>query len=312
MLAFPEADRLSAVRARWIALIEDSTAPIPLHGGDGHRGEQHPHLLLRTAAWVLPSTHTPHLRQRIERALATTTTPTHWQQINDLAWLIEAAALLKVPASTATAEADLGSIARLLLTAVEQSDRLVRRCLDGEGAVRPDGSLGPDQSGTWAYTCGGMHLLSALVESFDAGYLTAADRPRLIRCLLLTTRRIPWELQFRLDEEQRALAAGISPRRAARHSVLARMKLAGHGLDLLGRCRAIDLLSAVQVEGAVSSSLAAASQIKTRMVDEVDPSGVLLSAQTEASDSETWERTFGDGCHLLRGLMIWQTHSSRP
>ena len=310
MLAFPEANRLAAVRARWIGQIEDEKVQIPLHGADGHRGEQHPHLLLRTAAWVLPSTHTPHLKQRIERALAATSIPTHWKQINDLAWLVEAAAVLKLPATTATADADLATLARTLLDAVEQSDRVVHRCLEEGG--RPDGSLGPEQSGTWAYTCGGLHLFSALVESVGAGYLTAADRLRLIDGLLLTTRRVSWELQFRLDEEQRALAAGVSPRRAARHALLARMKLAGQGLDLFGRCRALGLLSAQQVEIAVEQSLEAASQIQTRLLEVVDPQGKLLSAQTEAQDRETWERTFGDGCHLLRGLMIWQSNSARP
>jgi hypothetical protein len=310
MLAFPEANRLAAVRARWIGQIEDEKVQIPLHGADGHRGEQHPHLLLRTAAWVLPSTHTPHLKQRIERALAATSIPTHWKQINDLAWLVEAAAVLKLPATTATADADLATLARTLLDAVEQSDRVVHRFLEEGG--RPDGSLGPEQSGTWAYTCGGLHLFSALVESVGAGYLTAADRLRLIDGLLLTTRRVSWELQFRLDEEQRALAAGVSPRRAARHALLARMKLAGHGLDLFGRCRALGLLSAQQVEIAVEQSLEAASQIQTRLLEVVDPQGKLLSAQTEAQDRETWERTFGDGCHLLRGLMIWQSNSARP
>ncbi len=310
MLAFPEANRLAAVRARWIGQIEDEEVQIPLHGADGHRGEQHPHLLLRTAAWVLPSTHTPHLKQRIERALAATSMPTHWKQINDLAWLVEAAAVLKLPAMTATADADLATLARTLLSAVEQSDRVVHRCLEEGG--RPDGSLGPEQSGTWAYTCGGLHLFSALVESFGAGYLTAADRVRLIDRLLLTTRRISWELQFRLDEEQRALAAGVSPRRAARHALLARMKLAGHGLDLFGRSRALGLLTAQQVEIAVEQSLEAASQIQTRLLEVVDPQGILLSAQTETEDRETWERTFGDGCHLLRGLMIWQANSARP
>ncbi|MBT6784461.1 MAG: hypothetical protein HOA95_06575, partial [Planctomycetes bacterium] len=79
-----------------------------------------------------------------------------------------------------------------------------------------------------------------------------------------------------------------------------------------GRCRALGLLSAQQVEIAVEQSLEAASQIQTRLLEVVDPQGKLLSAQTEAQDRETWERTFGDGCHLLRGLMIWQSNSARP
>ena len=310
MLAFPAAQRLSSLRSRWVDLIQDDRARIPLHGDDGHRGEQHPHLMLRTAAWVLPSTHTPHLKDRIERALARKGTPTSWQQINDLAWLIEAAAVLKLAATTPTVDGDLASLARILVAAVEESDQVVKRCLE-QGDQRPDGMQGPAIAGTWAYTCGGMHLLSALAESVDAGYLQEADQDRVIRSLLLMTRRLSWELQFRLDEEQRALAAGISPRRAARHAVLAGMKLAGHGLDLLGRCRALDLLTKRQVAEAADSCLVAASQVKKRLVEEVDPSGILLSGDTQESDTETWERAFGDGCHLLRGLVVWHSNSLR-
>lgn len=310
MLAFPGADRLVSLRSRWIGLIQDDAARIPLHGDDGNRGEQHPHLMLRTAAWVLPSTHTPHLQDRIERALARTRRPANWQQINDLAWLIEAAAVLKLAATTPTVDGDLASLARILVAAIEESDQIVQRCLEA-GDQRPDGMQGPAIAGTWAYTCGGMHILSALAESVEAGYLQEADRDRVIGSLLLLTRRLPWELQFRLDEEQRALAVGASPRRAARHAVLARMKLAGHGLDLLGRCRALDLLSKKQVAEAAESCLAAARQVKIRMVEEVDPSGILLSGETQESDSGTWERAFGDGCHLLRGLVVWHSNSLR-
>ena len=307
LLAFPEDSRLSEVRQRWSVRIEDLDSSIPLHGEHGERGEQHPHLMLRTAAWVLPATH-PRLVERVQRALASTRTPSHWQQINDLAWLVEAAAVLKLPATTATADADLQTLAATLLDALERSDQLVQRCLD-DGIERPDGSADPSQSGTWAYTCGGFHLLSALVESVEAGYLVAANRQRVVDRLRLLTRRIPWELQFRLAEEQTALAAGISPRRAARHAVLARMKMAGHGLDVLGRSRVVGVLTREQAAEAAQSCQNASQQLIARFLEEVDPHGLLLSPQTEAIDPLTWERAFGDGCHLLRGLAVWYSIS---
>jgi hypothetical protein len=306
LLAFAASDPLVEVRQRWRSLIEDPTLSIPLHGEADERGEQHPHLLLRTAAWVLPSTHAA-LAIRIEKALATTRSPTHWKEINDLAWLIEAAAVLKLDATTATADADLAGLARTLLAALESSDRIVQSCLD-EGRVRPDGAADPSVSGTWAYTCGGFHLLSALVESVEAGYLGASDGQRVIDRVLLLTQRIPWELQFRRAEEERAVAAGISARRAARHSVLARMKLVGHGLDVLGRCRIVGLLTPEQSQEVAATCLVAANQIMTRLVEDVDPTGLLLSRQTAITDPLVWERAFGDGCHLIRGLAVW--HSS--
>lgn len=310
LLAFPQDPRLETVRQKWIGLIEDEQGQIPLHGDEGHRGEQHPHLLLRTAAWVLPGTHDPHLKNRVKKALSVATLPQNWKQVNDLAWLVEAAAVLDFDATTPTAEGDLARLAVSLLVAIEESDQIVQRCLD-EGLDRPDGAADPSRAGTWAYTCGGFHLLSALVESGLAGYFDDDEQQRLVDRLVLMTRRIPWELQFRLAEEQRAQAAGVSPRRAARHSVLARMKLAGHGLDVLGRARVAGLLSTAQAKNAATSCLTAAELIQVRFLDEVDPQGVLLSAQTEAIDSLTWERAFGDGCHLLRGLTVWYSVSQK-
>lgn len=309
LLAFPGATSLNEVRDRWSARIDDLNSSIPLHGEDGERGEQHPHLMLRTAAWVLPSSHA-RLVERLQRALASTSSPSHWQQINDLAWLVEAAAVLKLPATTATADADLQTLAGTLLDALERSDQRVQSCLD-DGIDRPDGSADPSQSGTWAYTCGGLHLLSALVESVEAGYLVGADRQRVVDRLLLLVRRIPWELQFRVAEEQRAVAAGVSQRRAARHGVLARMKLAGHGLDVLGRSRAVGVLTRQQAAKAAQSCLNASQQLIARFLDEVDPQGLLLSDKTEALDPLTWERAFGDGCHLLRGLAVWYSVSQK-
>ncbi len=309
LLAFPEDSRLNEVRARWSVRIEDLDSSIPLHGEHGERGEQHPHLMLRTAAWVLPSSHS-RLVERVQRALASTRSPSHWQQINDLAWLVEAAAVLKLPATTATADADLQTLAGTLLDALERSDQLVQRCLD-DGVERPDGSADPSQSGTWAYTCGGFHLLSALVESVEAGYLIGPNRQRVVDRLRLLARRIPWELQFRVAEEQRAVSAGVSPRRAARHAVLARMKLAGHGLDVLGRSRMVGVLTREQAAEAAQSCLNASKQLIARFLEEVDPHGQLLSQQTEAIDPLTWERAFGDGCHLLRGLAVWYSISQK-
>ena len=309
MLAFATDSRLKEVREGWSRQIEDPDQTIHLHGDDGVRGEQHPHLMLRTVAWGLPSARSSTVT-RAETALGRTASPSHWKEVNDLAWLVEAAAVLQLDAKTPTADGDVATLAATLLDAIEQSDQIVQACLD-EGVDRPDGASDPSRSGTWAYTCGGLHLLSALVESVEAGYLVAADRQRVVDRLLLLVRRIPWELQFRLEEEQRAVTAGISARRAARYAVLARMKLAGHGLDLLGRCRATGLLSAEQASEAADSCLQAAQQVMKRYLEEVDPEGILLSPRTEKIDPLTWERAFGDGCHLLRGLAVWYSVSQQ-
>ncbi len=303
LLAFDGRSEVKEMQRAWVDWVSDPLTTIPLKGNDGHRGEQHPHLVLRTAAWLLDDDRHPMLRSRIEQALATTATPSNWKQINDLAWLLESAAVIGVPANHPSADSDVATLALRLLEALEESDTRVLQCLE-EGSDRPDGSSGPAGSGTWAYTCGGFHIVSALVEAVEAGYLEP-QRQRVVERLLLLCRRISWELQFRLAEEERALATGISPRRAARHSVLARMKLAGHGLDVLARARMVRLLDAEQAQLAAADCLEAATSVVQRFVEEVDPQRVILTAATERLDPHTWERTFGDGCHLLRGLELW-------
>jgi len=307
LLAFAGRSEVKAVQGAWVESISDPQTTIPLTGDDGHRGEQHPHLVLRTAASILEEDRHPMLRERIEQAVAATATPSSWKQVNDLAWLLESAAVLAVPANHASADSDVSTLALRLLVALEESDARVLQCLE-EGSDRPDGGSGPATSGTWAYTCGGFHIVSALVEAVEAGYLDA-HRQRVVERLLLLCRRISWELQFRLVEEERALATGVSPRRAARHSVLARMKLAGHGLDVLARARMVGLLDAAQAQRAAADCLEAATSVVERFVDEVDPQRVILTADTERLDPHTWERTFGDGCHLLRGLELWSALS---
>ena len=89
------------------------------------------------------------------------------------------------------------------------------------------------------------------------------------------------------------------------------MKLAGHGLDVLGRSRMVGILTREQAAEAAQSCLNASKQLIARFLEEVDPHGQLLSQQTEAIDPLTWERAFGDGCHLLRGLAVWYSISQK-
>ena len=89
------------------------------------------------------------------------------------------------------------------------------------------------------------------------------------------------------------------------------MKLAGHGLDVLGRSRAVGVLTRQQAAKAAQSCHNASQQLIARFLVEVDPQGVLLSDKTEALDPLTWERAFGDGCHLLRGLAVWYSISQK-
>jgi len=89
------------------------------------------------------------------------------------------------------------------------------------------------------------------------------------------------------------------------------MKLAGHGLDVLGRSRMVGVLTREQAAEAAQSCLNASKQLIARFLEEVDPHGQLLSQQTEAIDPLTWERAFGDGCHLLRGLAVWYSISQK-
>ncbi|OUU21718.1 MAG: hypothetical protein CBC13_08690 [Planctomycetia bacterium TMED53] len=320
-LALPQSAELSDQRQQLHELMINPNSVIEIHGADGHRGEQHPHLLLRTAVVLSGPTPDPKLVARVKSELAKTETPSTWQQVNDLAWLLDAAARCDLDPSTPTQGADLGILIERVLADLERADATILPILqeDPMGEVqRPGGLKGPEVAGCWAYTCSGAHLLGALVECDLAGQLNDSQRVRLIELLQQYGARLDWELKFRKAELSRAVSSGISPRRAVREYGLATTKLLGHGLEIMSRAT---LLEAVPEDSPAKSYFEDEARMLNAEIDSLfsrkgvlpgqpyDPLA-LLSSVALAHDSLVWERAFGDLCHLFRGLRLHEDPKS--
>ena len=315
-LALPEDPVLEAPRQELFRLLTDSSAEIPIHGHDGHRGEQHPHLLLRTAVLLSGSDPSPELLERVRADLAKTAFPDRWQEVNDLAWLLEAVARSPLPLETPGAETTLPKLVEKVIADLEVADQLIANVLaqdPSSNVRRPDGLAGPQTSGCWAYTCSGAHLLGAVVECDLAGWLSAPQRERLGRLLENYRLRTDWELAYRKAELDRAIKNGISPRRATREYGLAVTKLLGHALEISTRA---SLLAPTEENPSVSVGFSRWSVKLMHRIDDLfsqsagesvsvvyNPLEILTSAAI-TPQSPVWERAFGDLCHLFRGLRL--------
>lgn len=315
-LALPEEPSLENRRQELFRLLTDSTASIPVHGHDGHRGEQHPHLLLRTAV-LLSGTEVPaDIMKRVQSDLSQTSFPERWQQVNDLAWLLEAAARAGLPLESSARGATLGQLIEKVLTDLEVAEQSILSVLEQDPASdvrRPDGLAGPEESGCWAYTCSGAHMLGALVECDLAGQLSGSQRARLGLLLDRYRQRTEWEFAFRGAELDRAIKNGISPRRATREYGLAVTKLLGHALEISTR---VSLMAPTEENPSFSVGFGRWSVKLMHRIDDLfsqsagesvsvvyNPLEILTSAAI-TPQSPVWERAFGDLCHLFRGLRL--------
>ena len=315
-LALPEDPSLESQRQELVRLLTDSSAEIPVHGHDGHRGEQHPHLLLRTAVLLAGETIPDPLRDRVRSDLAKTSFPVRWQEVNDLAWLVESAARASLPGESFANGTTLAHLYEKMILDLEAADRTIGSVLNqapDSGIRRPDGLAGPEESGCWAYTCSGAHMLGALVECDLAGLLSSAQRNRLAQLLKRYRQRTDWEIAYRKSELNRAIQNGVSPRRASREYGLAVTKLLGHALEISARAS----LMAPTKDGREFSvsfgqwSVSLMMQVDDLFSQKAGPSTTeiynpleWLTSDALTPQSPVWERTFGDLCHLFRGLRL--------
>lgn len=315
-LALPEEPALESQRQELFRLLTDSNAEIPVHGHDGHRGEQHPHLLLRTAVLLAGETIPDPLLARVRSDLAKTSFPVRWQEVNDLAWLVESAARASLPRESSANGTTLALLYEKMILDLEAADRAIGSVLNqapDSGVRRPDGLAGPEESGCWAYTCSGAHILGALVECDLAGLLSSAQKKRLAQLLKRYLQRTDWEIAYRKSELNRAIQNGVSPRRAVREYGLAVTKLLGHALEISARA---SLMTPTEDGREFSVTFGRWSVELMMQVDDLfsqraDVSTVevyqpleLLTSEVLTPQSPVWERAFGDLCHLFRGLRL--------
>ncbi len=285
------------VVGRWLRTDAEGDPYFELSGSQGQLGEQHPHLVLKTFAEM---GYAPELCQELlQAARRNFVAPATAEEWDHSAWLLDA-------------EARLGGgdpqLASGVLERVEEGDVLVEAALaaageDGTGFQRPSAQGGAKESGIWAYTCGGQHLLQALLVAAQSELHDEAERARLAQRVKIFLKRLEGEYQFRRREEARAIASGVSPVRAQRQSSQRLLKLLGHALETLARAQRAGLGDGETLAAAIHVTRSRLEELMRVYLEVLDPDGTLL-AKLYQGDPQAWERWFGDGCHALRGYQL--------
>ncbi len=282
--------------------IPDSVdgARYELFGADGRMGEMHPHLVFKTLAGAGLA---PDLCARLGHAVHEKAwTPASTEEWNDTAWLIEA--LARSAPADAAEDAKRRQLAGGILARVEAADRVTAGLFDASGTLtRPKGGGDPSESGIWAYTCGGQHLLQGLLVAAGKGLLAKEDRPRIEASMALFLRRVKGEAAFRDAEKEEAIAAGVNRLLAEHNGMVQVLKLEGHALETLARARDAGIGDPVELRRAATGIR---DDMETRLAAfrSVLDLGKLLPS-VRAGDPGTWRKWFGDGCHALHGLSLW-------
>ncbi|MFQ5654244.1 MAG: hypothetical protein ACE5GW_05895 [Planctomycetota bacterium] len=313
-----EGERASVLLIRrWLGEDPRRGPSFELKGDGGRLGEQHPHLVLKTFAELGIE---PALSERLARAATGSFDPPRdFEGWNDSAWLLDATAHLEAwgrdralggtsaaTGDSARAAMTVGELALGVLARVEEGDRRVEEALDlggEEGFTRPSGTGEPAESGIYAYTCGGQHLLGAVIAAAGAGFYGDDALPRVRARVEVLIGRLEGEFRFRAREEERAIAAGISPIRARREGAQALLKLLGHGLENLARAHAAGLGDRARLTEAMERQRARLEEVFRAYLEELDPEGTIFPSLREG-EPERWQRWFGDGCHALRGWSL--------
>ena len=302
----------------WIST--SNGARVPLHSEKLPRGEQHPHLVWKALEEVSlergPPLDAP-LAELSATARHSFLFPSDFRQWNDVAWFLhalssqtrrDAGAPLALGTDPGAPDAPTpASLARAALGWVESADRVVEEALAAEGLFeRPSGNAPFAEAGIYATTCGGQHLLQAVLAARAAGFLTGEEDARIARRVEVLIARLDAEDHFRRREEERALAAGHSKTRASRFRVLTSLKLHGHACETLAA--ALPLFPPgsefrPRVREALEKAIERTVSLLRTDLTVLDPQGTIALRLREKEPS-MWELWFGDTCHALHGLRL--------
>ncbi len=298
----------------WRVEVPGGGIEIALHRPEG-RGEQHPDLVLKVLAEVAAETGDraagAFADELVPASVKRFTPPRDFRSWNDRAWFLQGVAMRSLVHSkwgkeTRLGESDwtFGRLAEGMLTQIERGDRVVEEALGVAGEfVRPDGMGTDEESGIYAYTCGGQHLLQAVIYASIAGWLPESEKARLDARLDLFSLRLAAEEEFRLAESERALAAGVSELRVLRRRIEATLKLQGHALETLSAAHQAFPSQRPTIDTELQILREKVVRLLEIRVERLDPKGEI-AARLRAGDPRAWELWFGDGAHALHGLLL--------
>jgi hypothetical protein len=249
-------------------------AAVPLDYAFTHKGRRHTVLEVVDGAHALlrPTlvASSPNALPWSLIALTRTTTPTRrswtnaWAEPVDLDALVESALRLLEQASLPVADA----------------------MRDG----RPETRQAPVHN----FTCGGCHMIYALLTALQAGY-TGKDRPRRMQ---QQVDLLVWRLSADLDLIERFYRARGNSVADFWYEFDAKLKLLGHAEECLAFA---ELHKVARLTSAQRTQRQAATSTLRRLLVDLDARNL---GEAQAVDRELYRQLVGDTCHARHGLTL--------
>ena len=144
------------------------------------------------------------------------------------------------------------------------------------------------------FTCGGTHLLYALLTAVQAGYTGKDRRERVQQQVDL----LVWRLSADLDLIERFYGARAGIAGASWHALDAKLKLLGHGAECLAFATLHDVVRLAPSQQARRQAAIATLRGMLRDLEARD------LGEAKALDRELYRQLIGDTCHARHGLTL--------
>jgi hypothetical protein len=144
------------------------------------------------------------------------------------------------------------------------------------------------------FTCGGMHMLYALLAAMQAGYV-GRDRPERMR---RQVDLVVWRLEADQELIGRFYAERARERGAHWYEIGAKLKLLGHAEECLAFGTARGVIALTEAQRAERRAAVAALR---RLIEEVESRKM---AEARSLNAELYRQLVGDICHAHRGLAL--------
>ncbi len=157
-------------------------------------------------------------------------------------------------------------------------------------AGRPETAHAPVHS----FTCGGTHMLYALLTAVHAGYTGKDRRQRVQQQVDL----LVWRLSADLDLIERFYGARAGNAGASWYALDAKLKLLGHGAECLALATVHDVVGLTPSQRERRQAAVATLRSMLRDLETRD------LAEAKALDRELYRQLIGDTCHARHGLTL--------
>jgi len=155
---------------------------------------------------------------------------------------------------------------------------------------RPESAQAP----VHGFTCGGTHMIYALLTAVHAGY-TGKDRSGRVQ---QQVDLLVWRLSGDLDLIERFYRARAGNAGASWYEIDAKLKLLGHGEECLALATLRDVARLTPVQQAKRQAAVATLR---RMLRDLEARDL---GEAKALDGEVYRQLVGDACHARHGLTL--------